>query len=144
MALRYRDIVLYGGIGLAFVQSLTLFVFRNSIAGIFTNIDTIKELLDSAFKIVSFGLFFECVQLSLQGIFRGLGKQSLAFYMIVISFYFIGLPLSYLIGISWQYGIDGLWIGIMIGVGILAVTYVYMAKFHFDWQRIADEAEDRA
>lgn len=89
-------------------------------------------------------LFFECVQLSLQGVFRGIGKQLFAFYMIVVSFYIIGLPLAYLIGIYWGMGLDGLWIGLAIGVSVLALSYIYLCKFYFNWQKIADDAWERS
>ena len=64
--------------------------------------------------------------------------------MIVICFYFIGLPLSYLFGIYWGMGLNGLWFGIIFGISILAFNYIYLAKFHFNWQKISDEAYERS
>ena len=140
MAKRYRDIIIISGIILAFLQSTTIVFFKADIAVFFTNVESIQSVLIPAFNAAAIALFFECIQLAIQGIFRGIGKQKYAFYLIVFSFYFIGLPLSYTIGIYWGYGLTGLWYGISIGLVILTAAYIYLSLYHFNWQVIALEA----
>ena len=68
----------------------------------------------------------------------------MAVYIIIISFYVVGLPLGYLIGIYYGYGLNGLWGGMIVGIFILASSYMYLSLVYFDWEKIANEAEERA
>ena len=58
----------------------------------------------------------------------------------IVAFYGIGLPLGYTIGIRYGLGLNGLWMGMIIGIAVLAASYFYLAFYHFDWNLIAIEA----
>lgn len=47
------------GIGLALISGVTMYYFRDFIAMFFTNIETIKELVVEAFKIVALCQVFD-------------------------------------------------------------------------------------
>ena len=68
----------------------------------------------------------------------------MAVYIIIFSFYVVGLPLGYLFGIYYGYGLNGLWAGMIVGIFILASSYLYLSLVYFDWENIANEAEERA
>ena len=50
-----------------------------------------------------------------QGIFRAIGKQSLAAKLNAIAYYVVGIPLGYLLGLPLGLGVEGLWYGLVAG-----------------------------
>ena len=64
--------------------------------------------------------------------------------MLIVCMYCICLPMGYLFGIHYELGLMGLWLGMVIGLIILASGYIYLGFFRFDWQKIAEEAEQRS
>ena len=84
-------------------------------------------LLISAFFQISDGL-----QSVLIGALRGLQDVWLPALIAFISYGLIGLPISYFLGIRIHYGVNGLWIGLLVGLTfssiLLLVRFQYLTK----------------
>ncbi|SOF01381.1 putative efflux protein, MATE family [Burkholderia sp. OK233] len=63
---------------------------------------------------------FDCSQNIGVGILRGLGDVKSSFRISLIGYWLIGLPVAYLAGIVWGYGIYGIWIGLAVGLAATA------------------------
>ncbi|OQS07742.1 Multidrug/Oligosaccharidyl-lipid/Polysaccharide (MOP) Flippase Superfamily, partial [Thraustotheca clavata] len=75
-----------------------------------------------------------------QGICRGLGWQSIGAIVNAIAYYVIGIPLGAVFGFWLQLGVEGLWIGLTIGVltGFITFTIVLTRA---NWSAITSVAQ---
>ena len=122
--------------------SALLLHFRMALPSLFTHdpeiIYTTGQLLyvAAAFQVA------DGVNASIQGIFRGSGRQSLSALLNFVAYYIVGLPLGILFAFHFHYGVMGLWVGISIGLFLAPICgYLYVAKS--DWKALAQEAKQR-
>lgn len=71
--------------------------------------------------------FFDGAQVVALGLLRGVQDTRVPMIMAVISYWGVGLPTSYLLGIVWGYGGVGVWLGLVVGLATAAV--LLMARF---------------
>ena len=64
-------------------------------------------------------------------------------YGLLISFYLISIPLGYLIGLRLGFGLKGVWYGMLVGLSLLAIYYLYLIMWHFDWEEIGRQSKER-
>lgn len=80
-----------------------------------------------------------------------MGYQKAASYICLISYWFFGNPISYILGfyVEWNFSflvnydtktlsLAGLWMGIIVSVSMVAVSFCYMI-FNADWVELADK-----
>ena len=138
--------------------ALTIFIYGNTISLMVTSIYAIlgsnlirlfikedEEFIKKATPIV-YILFFQQIfdhsQTVIAYIYRGLGKQLLASLVAFINFYIVQSSLSILFGIVWGYGVQGMWIAILIGCSLSLTAYIICFKF-LDFEAIRKETLDR-
>ena len=63
---------------------------------------------------------------------KGIGLQEKAQFISMLSFFMIGLPSAYLCGITFGYGINGLWYGFAVGLFVLIILYSLLL-LRTDW-----------
>jgi MATE family multidrug resistance protein len=83
------------------------------------NTDVLK-LAAGLLTIAALLQIFDCSQNIGVGILRGLGDVKSSFRISLIGYWLIGLPVAYLAGIVWGYGIYGIWIGLAVGLAATA------------------------
>ena len=59
------------------------------------------------------------------GLLRGVQDTTVPMIMATVSYWVIGLPVSYLLGFTWGMGAVGIWLGLVIGLGIAAVLLLW-------------------
>ncbi|MFJ5776090.1 MATE family efflux transporter [Streptomyces sp. NPDC093094] len=70
---------------------------------------------------------FDAVQNIGNGILRGIGDTAGPFRISLVGYWLIGLPAGYLLGVSADWGVEGVWIGQTIGLA--ATAAILMATF---------------
>lgn len=70
--------------------------------------------------IASFMQFFDCGQNIGVGVLRGIGEVGRSFRMTLIGYWVVGLPVVLAVGIWFQLGIQGVWLGLSAGLGCTA------------------------
>ncbi|MGV6840559.1 MAG: MATE family efflux transporter [Planktomarina sp.] len=65
--------------------------------------------------------FVDAAQVLGLALLRGLHDTAVPFWLAFISYWCIGLPVSYVLGIVLEYGAPGVWIGMVAGLGTAAV-----------------------
>ncbi|MGE7979231.1 MATE family efflux transporter [Psychrobacillus sp. NPDC093200] len=137
-AKKYQDAKVYSWLGVctavafSFVSVSILIIFREAIAGIYTNDSEVINLAVQFFFFAALFQLSDAIQAPVQGALRGYKDVTITFIMAIISYWVIGLPTGYLLGTYTSYGPFGYWIGLIVGLTIGAITLgtrlVYLQK----------------
>jgi multidrug resistance protein, MATE family len=140
-AKRYKDAREYSFIGIiisltmAFISASILFFFREQIASIYTED---KQVLVITMHFLIYAIFFQisdAIQAPIQGILRGYKDVTIAFYLSLVSYWILGLPIGYVLAVYLHFGPDGYWIGLISGLAIGAIGLA--ARLKYVQQKIA-------
>jgi multidrug resistance protein, MATE family len=110
-----------------------IFVGFNHILPLIYTTDQKVIYIASQLLIVA-GLFqlFDGAQVVGLGILRGMGDVNIPTVITFIAYWMIGLPIAYLLGIQYQFGANGVWAGLTLGLlvsaGLLFVRYRYTVE----------------
>ena len=119
------------------VVACFIILTRNELIGLFTSDLEVKNLYTSAMIVLALEIFPESGQLVYGGIIKSLGKQDQAFKYCSSAQFLLGIPLSYMLGVHWGYGIEGLIFG--YGVGNTLLCYLYhRVAYNENWQDVSD------
>lgn len=91
-----------------------------------------------------FVFFFDAAQGVMGCIIRGMGKANYATYGVAIGYYAISVPLAVTFAFRMDYGIEGLWWGVVCGQTTICIFYQYLISWKFDWRNLVLEALERS
>lgn len=114
-------------------------IFSTKIPQLFTQD---ADLLSEVAKTLPYYIlyqFFDYMQGGSQGIIRGMGKQKAASITNIFSCYLVALPLGSYCAFNLGYGIQGLWMGLVINV-IIQSSIFQLVIFTSNWGLIAKRA----
>ncbi|KDO18429.1 hypothetical protein SPRG_16198 [Saprolegnia parasitica CBS 223.65] len=77
-----------------------------------------------------------------QGILRGMGRQAIGAYVNAMAYYVVGIPVAGVVGFYCELDVQGLWIGIAVGVFSAFCVYSWTLQ-HTNWRAMADKAVER-
>jgi len=103
-------------------------LFNNYLPYIFTS-DTAVVVIASQLLIIA-GLFqlFDGTQVVGLGVLRGMGDVNIPTIITFIAYWVIGLPSGYVMGIMFDWGIEGIWYGLTLG--LLTSSLLLYLRFH--------------
>ncbi|MFN8671646.1 MAG: MATE family efflux transporter [Candidatus Sericytochromatia bacterium] len=121
---------LYAG-SIVFILSMMILIFRDSLAGIFTNDIKIIEYASQYLTIIAIAETFMAFEIVMEGVFSGYGN-TLPATIIGMPLNIGRVPLAYFL--SQIYGVNGIWIAIGFttfakGITLLIWFYFYQLKF---------------
>lgn len=119
----------YSAWGMSAVFSLVvsgcIFLFREPITSIFTSdvrVQTLCFSLLPAFVLYQFG---DCTQIIFSNSLRALEAVGRMLLYAIISYLFVSIPMSFLLGIHLGYGAEGVWYGIPFGLTTAGLLFIY-------------------
>jgi MATE family multidrug resistance protein len=68
------------------------------------------------------------LQVGALGALRGLKDTRVPMLVSLLSYSVLGLPIAYLLGLQWGYGVIGLWTGMIVGLTVAA--FLHNLRFH--------------
>ena len=98
-------------------------VFRHQIPTLFTTDTQVIAIAAQLLIIAGFFQIFDGVQAVGLATLRGLADVRIAMYIAIFSYIFISLPLGYLFAFVFNWGTQGIWTGLAIGLGFAAILY---------------------
>lgn len=113
------------GLGLSFFTAITTIIFKEQIAMLYSHN---QEVIDLAITLILLSAIYQCVdaiQVVAAGALRGYKEMTAIFTRTFISYWVVGLPLGYVLGmtdlLTAPLGAIGFWIGITVGLSTAAV-----------------------
>ncbi|KAL3504805.1 hypothetical protein ACH5RR_034646 [Cinchona calisaya] len=100
--------------------SLTM-IFPEKIAMIFTSSASVIKMVDELSSFLALTILVNCFQSILSGVAVGYGWQALVAFVNIGSYYIIGMPLGIVLGWFLNFGIKGIWAGMITGTLIQAL-----------------------
>ncbi len=125
------------------VTSTIVFFARNVIAKLFTNDAEVISTVSSVILIAALYQVFDGAQVSLGGVLRGTGKQNIGAVANFLAYYVICLPIGCLLCFYFGWKLQGLWLGLLLGVLIVSILLVLYMMFRMNYYDEVEKARER-
>ncbi|MCQ2229300.1 MAG: MATE family efflux transporter [Bacteroidales bacterium] len=110
-------------LGMGIILSITAFIFRNDVSTLFTDsADVALIVAGLAYPLVLYQ-FGDGMQVTFANALRGLGDVKKLMKYSFFAYIVISLPLSYLMGIVFEWGTFGIWMGFPFGLTTAGLLY---------------------
>ncbi|CAL5086439.1 unnamed protein product [Urochloa decumbens] len=124
------------------VAGLVTFLLRDKLSYVFTGGEAVSRAVADLCPLLV-GTIVVCgIQPVLSGVAVGCGWQATVAYINIGCYYLIGIPLGLLLGFKFDFGVKGLWGG-MIGGTLMQTLILIWITFRTDWNREVEEARKR-
>jgi MATE family multidrug resistance protein len=137
---------MYLALGLGVLLSLANTIFtlscRLALPSFFTSDPDLIGKTTDLLRVVAIFQIPDAINGVEQGIFRAIGKQSLAARLNAVAYYVVGIPLGYYLGLHVGYGIEGLWFGLVAGL-TWGSTINTIILLNLDWTQLSLDARKR-
>ncbi|KAL3340155.1 hypothetical protein AABB24_028665 [Solanum stoloniferum] len=111
-------------LGILFWSIVT--VFPDKLSMIFTSSIPVIEMVGGFAFLLATTILCNCVQPVLSGVAVGSGWQALVAYVNLGSYYLVGVPLGIFFGWSLNFGLTGLWYGMIMGTVVQTLILASM------------------
>ncbi len=111
--------------GVMILSALLLFSIPEFIIGIYTHDPEVSNLAVALLFMAAVFQISDGLQVGGFGALRGLKDTRLPMIVNFISYWLIGFPTGYYLGIHLDYGPKGLWFGLICGLSVAAVLHNY-------------------
>lgn len=115
-------------------------------ATIFTNDEAVKDQVTSLVTLLAIYVVMDGSQTALTGAIMGTGNQILGGAIVLVSYYVVGIPTSYVLGFSspkyytFNMGVKGLCIGTLTATCVHFLLYFIFTTCFIDWKFEASKA----
>ncbi|KXJ92171.1 MATE efflux family protein [Microdochium bolleyi] len=135
-------VAVVAGFSISLFNTIMLFAFRYQLPLLFTSDPLVTSLVAELMPLCAAMQIFDGVACMAHGLLRGIGRQSFGGYANLLTYYLVALPISFgtAFGLGWK--LQGLWLGVTIGLVIVSVVeywYIYVS----DWNQSVRDAERR-
>lgn len=108
--------------------ALLLFTFPEIFVGIYTQDPNVSQIAISLLFMAGLFQISDGLQVSGFGALRGLKDTKIPMVVNLISYWLIGFPTGYFLGLKWGFGPQGLWAGLIAGLTVAAILHNW--RFH--------------
>ena len=117
----------YAGILLSilimFVTATFFILFPEVIVALYSDDLEVRTLAVQLLYMAAIFQLSDGMQVGALGALRGLKDTRIPFITNVLAYWGVGLPLAYLVGVYYNYGPVGMWVGLIAGLSIAAVLH---------------------
>jgi len=109
------------GASTMFVAGIIFIVFRNYLPTLYVNDEVVISYASSLLIIAALFQLSDGTQAVGIGVLRGLTDVKIPTAITFIAYWIVGLPIGYLLGFNFDMGVQGVWIGLLLGLTTSAV-----------------------
>ena len=136
-AKRFAVLGIIGCLIVMFIVYTLLFFFKNYWAEFFTSEKNINNLMVETTWIFILAGMSDTIQMCFGAILKVTGKGKLALILYFMCLYVVANPLSFAFGNVLHWDLIGIWLGILIGLSLLALSFIFEVIL-IDWQKEID------
>lgn len=130
-----------GGLSIMSIVYTLLFFLKNYWAEFFTNEKNINNLMVQTMWIFILAGMSDTVQMCLGAILKVTGKGKLTLILYFLCLYVVANPLSFVLGNVLHWDLIGIWLGILIGLSLLALSFI-IGVFKINWRKEIENADE--
>nr|XP_028959141.1 protein DETOXIFICATION 40-like [Malus domestica] len=124
------------------ICAIIVLALRDVISYIFTEGETVSNAVSELSPYVATSIILNSIQLVLSGVAVGCGWQAFVAYVNVGCYYIVGIPLGCLLGFKFDFGAQGIWVG-MIGGTFMQTVILMWVTFRTDWNKEVEKVRNR-
>ncbi|GMY07291.1 protein DETOXIFICATION 35-like [Fagus crenata] len=121
---------------------VVILITKDYFAVIFTSSETLQRTVARLAFLLGVTMVLNSVQPVISGVAVGGGWQALVAYINLGSYYVFGLPLGYLLGYKANFGVTGLWSGMICGTG-LQTLLLLIILYKTNWTKEVEQTTER-
>lgn len=126
------------GLLIAFI----LIIFQDKYPVLFSSDEQVRNLVRELTPLLTISIIIDNIQPVLSGVAIGAGWQAIVAYVNIACYYLLGIPLGLILGYKFQYGVAGIWWGMLIGT-MVQTCVLFGMVYKTNWNKEASVAEDR-
>ncbi|KAF7087051.1 hypothetical protein CFC21_090272 [Triticum aestivum] len=135
-------VVLAQSLALGLAAMVLILATRDEFAGIFTGDRHLQKAVANIAGLLAVTMVLNSIQPVISGIAVGGGWQAAVAYINLGCYYAFGLPLGFIFGYLFRWGVRGIWAGMLCGTALQTGILMYMV-FKTDWKAEATRALER-
>lgn len=129
--------IFFGGLNSTFFMAV-----RSKFGYLFTSDDNVVQLVSKIMPLCAMFQIADGLAGVCGGVVRGMGRQSFAAWINLISYYVIALPLGYYLTFVMDWGLSGLWLSLTLALFLVAsstLIFLYLS----DWDAEVRKTQNR-
>lgn len=119
---------------------ILIIFFHNELALIFSTSQPVLEAVHKLSILLAFTVLLNSVQPILSGVAVGSGWQAYVAYINLGCYYLLGVPLGFIMGWGFHYGVMGIWAGMIFGGTAVQTLILAIITIRCDWNKEAEKA----
>lgn len=119
---------------------LFLVLGRHKISALFSNDPGVVSLASQLLPFIGINQLYDVFNVLAAGCLRAQGRQRIGGYLNIVAYYAFGLPLAMVMGFRWHMEVKGFWIGLGVGILILAISELY-CLYRSNWDSIIRQSQ---
>ena len=117
--------------GVMAITAVMFVTIPGPLARVFSNDPVVVAAAAALLPIAGVFQVFDGLQVVSAGALRGVGDTRVPMFLNLLGFWFIGLPVSVLLGFTFGVGPQGVWWGLAVGIGVVAVLLLFRIRRRF-------------
>ncbi|KAK1258551.1 Protein TRANSPARENT TESTA 12 [Acorus gramineus] len=127
-------VVVISSFALGVFISVILLIFRRQYPSAFTSSTDVKKLVYELTPLLATSIIINNVQPVLSGVAIGAGWQAIVAYVNIACYYIFGVPLGLILGYRLDFGVKGIWYGMLSGT-VLQTLILYWMIHRTNWNK---------
>ncbi|KAI5676868.1 hypothetical protein M9H77_07818 [Catharanthus roseus] len=124
------------------VAAIVVLCLRDSLSYLFTPGEAVANVVSDLCPLLAITLVVNGFQPVLSGVAVGSGWQAFVAYVNIGCYYFVGLPLGVLFAFYFNFGVKGLWSGMLAG-GVAQALILMWVIFRANWEKEVEKASQK-